>query len=229
MTDQQISARGGQSLITYKVGGREYPLRTVQRCHTCMDPQRFEIERQIVSGRTYRKIHEYIQGFYADDPDRNGPSIRSMQDHFTNGHMPVESSSIREVVERRAQAVGKAIDQGTEELVDGITLMETVVMKAFARIAGGEEAPSVRDGLAAAKLLAELGAYDGGNVDQQAYVDAFMAYHETAEQIMDPAAFARFGEALATNPVLRALASRYDGEEVETVPGEVENSSVRDS
>lgn len=230
MTSQPISVRGaGSSVITYRAGGKEYPLHTAPQCQVCNSPYRFEIEQQLISGRTYRRIHESISVHYEDSED-SAPSWRSIQEHYRREHMPVNHSTTRQIIEDRAQAVGKAVDSGVEELVDGITLMETVVFKAFNLIANGEAEPTVRDGLAAAKLLAELGAYDGSSVDQQAYVDAFVAYHETAEQVMGKEEFARFGAALAQNPVLKQLAARYDGESVDTVPGEVEEeASGRDS
>lgn len=196
-------------MVSYRVGGREYPLKTVPRCHVCMSPHRFEIEEQIVAGRTYRKIHEAIA-----DLDENAPSIRNITDHYNNGHMPLEMSSTRQIVEARARAVGKRVEEGTEDLADGISLLQVVVQKTFEAIAAGKIEPGVRDGLRATKLLGDLGEYDGAGVDQQAFMEAFMVYHETAEDIMSPEDFHRFGELLESNPVLKALAARYDGQDV---------------
>ncbi len=224
-----ISVRGlGRSVATYRFGGREYPMKTVARCLTCMSPFRFEIEEAIVAGRIYKRIADQIAGY----GDEYAVSVRSIQDHYNNGHMPLELTNTRQIIEARARKVGKAVDESHEQLVDGITLMETVVLKAFEGIAKGTVEVDARAGLRAAKMLADLGEYDGSSVDQQSYVEAFMAYHETAEELMGPEAFAEFGRKLAQNPVLQALASRYDGddpEEHDVVRGEVESQPDGDA
>ena len=217
MSDEEpVSVRGaGASVVTYRFGGREYPMKTVARCVVCMSPYRFDIEEHVVAGRTYKRIAEMVEGY----GEEFAVSSRNISDHYYNGHMPLELASTRQVIEDRARKVGKRIEDGLEALVDGVTLMEAVVQKTFEGIAKGQIEPGVRDGLRAAKLLADMGEYDGASVDQQAYVEAFMVYQEEAQRIMGDEAFAKFGEALGANPVLRALAARYEGEEV--APGEV--------
>lgn len=217
-------------MVSYRVGGREYPLKTMPRCPVCMSVFRFDIEEEIVKGRTYARIHrEVISRCEAQGMDvSEAPPRISISNHYNNGHMPLEFSQQRQIVEDRARQVGKRVEEGLDQIVDGITLMETVVLKSFEAIAQGRIEPTVRDGLAASKLLAELGVYDGSDVDQQAYVNAFMAYHETAERIMSSEEFSRFGDALATNPVLKSLAARYEGEP-DVVEGQAEEVSARDS
>lgn len=226
MTEQPVSVRGaGTSVVTYRFGGRDYPLKTVARCHTCMSPYRFEIEQAIVAGRTYKKISELVAS-YGDEENPTAVSIRSITDHYHNGHMPLELSETRAIVEARAKRVGKSIADSEESLVDGVTLLSTVIQKTFEAIANGTIEPGVRDGIRAAKMLADLGEYDGSNVDQQAFVTAFIQYHETASQLMDDETFQRFGRMLEDNPVLRALAARFEGEEEpEPVTGEVTERS----
>lgn len=211
-----VSVRAaGNSVVTYRFGGREYPMKTVPRCLTCMSPYRFEIEKAIIQGRSYRKIEEMLGGY----GEEFAISHRAIADHYYRDHMPLELSDTRQVVEERARSVGKSIEDSVESLVDGVTLMQTVVRKSFEEIASGRAVPDVKSGLQAAKLLSDLGEYDGHGVDQQAYVEAFMVYQEEAERIMGPEAFAAFGEALEQNETLKALAARYEGE---PVPGEAE-------
>lgn len=208
-------------MVTYRFGGREYPMKTVPRCRVCMSPYRFEIEEAIVQGRTYRKIAELTNDLDEDQV----LTARHVSEHYYNGHMPLELSDTRQIIEARAERVGKRVEDSLESLVDGVTLLETVVQKTFEKIASGEAQPKVRDGLAAVKMLSDLGAFDGGAVDQQAYVEAFMVYQEEAEKIMGPEAFRAFGEALDRNPTLRALAARYDGEQAEEVSAEQTSTS----
>lgn len=211
MTEERpVSVRGaGTSVVTYRFGGREYPLKTVTRCATCMSPYRFEIEEAIVSGRVYKRIEEMVAGY----GEEFRISSRGIADHYYNGHMPLDLTNTRSIIEDRAEKVGKRIEDESTSLVDGITLMETVVAKTFEAIVKGEVSPGVREGLAAAKMLADIGEYDTASADQQAYVEAFMVYQEEAEKIMGAEAFRAFGAALAANPVLNALLARYEGEE----------------
>lgn len=206
----------GRSVITYKIGGREYPLITNRNCKVCMSPYRFDIEDYIVKGRVYRKIVEAL-------PEDSGLTVANVKNHYYNNHMPLDVSTTRAITERRAQRVGKSIEEGVESLIDGMTLAETVVQKTFERIASGEIKPDLADGLRAATLLAQMGEYEQSGVDQHAIIEAFIIYHESAQEFMTPEQFEAFGDALESNPVLRSLAARFDGTggDGETVSGEV--------
>lgn len=204
---------GTPSVITYRVGGREYPMRVNRQCKVCTSPYRFEIERELVSGRTYRRIVESI-------PDDAELSAYNVKCHYLNGHLPLEQAAARQIVENRAKQVGKHIEDGVEALVDGVALAEVVVQKTFEAIAKGELQVEVKDGMAAAKFLADLGQYDEGGADMAAITDAFIVYHEHAQEYMDPDQFEAFGRALNSNPVLKSLAAKYEGRD-EVVEGEV--------
>ena len=220
MTEVSVRAAGPSSLVTYRVGGREYPMKTVRNCRVCMSPYRFDIEEALISGRTYSKIVESLP----EDSDLN---VRNVKDHYLNEHLPLEQAGIRRIVESRAERVGKSIEDSVESLIDGITLAEVVVQKTFEAIANSEVVPDIKDGMAAAKFLADMGEYDeAGGTDMLAVTEAFMVYHESAEQLMSPEQFEAFGKALSANPVLKALAAKYDGDivEGEIVPEEQEES-----
>lgn len=212
----EVSVRGaGNSAIIYRVGGREYPLKTNRQCRVCMSPHRFDIEDALINGRTYRKIVESL-------PEGHELVTANVKNHYLNGHLPLEQAATRQIIEARAERVGKSIEDAAQSLVDGLTLAEVVVQKTFEGIASGEIAPDLKDGLAAAKFLADFGEYDeDGGTDMMAVSEAFMVYHDAAAEVMTPEQFAAFGEMLTTSPVLRALAAKYDGE---SVPGEVLDS-----
>lgn len=202
------------SLVTYRVGGREYPMKHAPGCKVCQSPYRFEIEEGLVTGRAYKKILDSLH----EDEQSDDLTVRNIRDHYYNGHLPLEQAGIRTIVETRAAELGKSIETEVDSLIDGITLARTVVQKTFEALADNTIQVELKDGLAAAKFLAEMGDYDEGGADMMAVTEAFMTYHEVAEEFMEPEQFAAFGKALATNPVLKALAAKYDGE---TVAGEV--------
>jgi hypothetical protein len=211
-----VSVRGlgapSNSAVTYRVGGREYPLKTNRQCKVCMSPFRFDIEEALIGGRTYRKIVEALpEGEHELVPE-------NVKNHYLNGHLPTAQSAHRQIIEARASRVGKAVDDSVEQLVDGVTLAQVVVQKSFEAIAEGRMAPDMKDALSAAKFLADLGEYDEGGTDMLAVSEAFMAYHDTAAELMTPEMFEAFGRMLASNPVLKALAAKYEGQEVEQAP-----------
>jgi hypothetical protein len=178
-----------------------------------MSPYRFDVEEDLLGGRTYMKIAQSLP----EDAELNHENVRN---HYRNGHLPLEQAAVRGIVEARAEAVGKRIEDNVETLIDGMALAEVVVEKTFQSIASGDIRPDVRDGLAAAKFLAEMGEYDEGGADMAAITEAFIVYHENAQQFMSAEQFEAFGKALKKNPVLNALARRYEGQG-ETVSGEV--------
>lgn len=203
-----------RSIITYRIGGREYPLKSVRNCKVCMSPYRFDIEEAIVAGRVYKKIVDSL-------PDGHDLTVENVKKHYYNDHMPLSVSATREIVERRAQQVGKRIEDSIESLIDGKTLLDTVVQKTFEAVAAGEIKPELADGIRAARILAALGEFDQSGLDQHAIIEAFMVYQEQAQSVMTPEQFEEFGNLLEESPVLKALAARYEGE---TVAGEVTES-----
>lgn len=212
MTVQPSVMGAGRSVVTYRVGGREYPMIRNRQCKVCMSPYRLNIEESLVAGRTYGKIINHL-------PEDHELSVRNVKDHYYNGHMPMEVSATRQIVEVQAQRVGKRIEDAAQSLVDGVTLAHTVIQQVFESLVKHEEVPSTRDGLRAVKMLADLGEYDSaGGMDMEAMVEAFMVYHDTAEAHMAPEEFDHFQEALESNPVLKALEQRYRDQQEGRVP-----------
>lgn len=199
-----VRASGNNSITTYRMGGTDVSLVRDPQCRVCNSPYRFDAEEQILIGTTFKRIKDRLP----EDAEFSDSSLRR---HWQN-HMAVEQTIARGIVERRAQRVGKRVADAEDSLVDGMTLLETVVQKTFERIAKGEVEPTLKEGLVAAKVLAELGEYDESSMDQQAYVEAFSVYQDVARRRMGDEEFAKFGAELADNPVLAALVARYHGE-----------------
>lgn len=202
-------------MASYRIAGRTYPFRTVSRCLTCQSPQRLEIEARIARGVPYSRI---VQDLELTE-GRNRVTTTSMATHFNNGHMPVETEAIRRVLERRAAERGRAIESGIEAIVDGQGFAEIVLQASVRRMADGEIAPTIQDGLNAAKLLETLRPVIEGN-EETDYLLAFTVYHSTAQQIMTDRQFAEFGRLLSANPTLKALLARYNGEGPEEDEGD---------
>lgn len=211
--------QGAASMITYRMGGRDYPLRSVATCKVCRSPSRFEIERELVSGRTYATIARAVSD---TDPDINPRNIR---DHYANGHLPMEQEASRRIIEKRAVMMGRSVEEGVDSIVSGLAVAEVVVQKGFEAIARGELRPDMKDVLMAVKILETFGTGSDGT-DESLYVEAYMIFHETASQVMSQEQFADFGRRLNANPSLRRLVAIANkqmeeaGEEDESVSQE---------
>ena len=64
--------------------------------------------------------------------------------------------------------------------------------------------------------------------DANAYAEAFMVYHEVAQQVMTDRQFEEFGRLLTHNETLRALLARYTGEP-EDEPTDVSDQAALES
>jgi hypothetical protein len=208
----------------YRLGGVDYPLRTVAQCKVCQSPYRFEVEQEIAAGRTYKRI---VDSLLVSDPEVD-LSVDNLKAHYRNEHMPLQQAASRQILERRATARGLDVAGGVDVLVDGMALAETVVQKTYEAIVAGEIKPDLKDGLAAARIIETFAPSETG-ADANAYAQAFMVYHEVAQQVMTGGQFEEFGRLLTNNPTLKALMARYsegNAEAVEEVEHEVVTASA---
>lgn len=188
--------------MVQRMGGRDYPQTTQAGCHTCGHRLRVEIEEMLVVGATYASVSREMA--HKDLPI---PAQR-VRFHYLAGHMDIRDEAMRVIAERRAERIGRSVSEGVASIVDGITLLETTVQRVYEGVATGQIAPTVRDGLAATKLLAEVGMYDQG-LAQEDFVEAFRVYHTTAQQMMTAEQFSAYVASLDGNPILEALSARF--------------------
>lgn len=204
MTDEIVPVstgpQGAASIVMYRVGGRQYPLKTVAQCKVCSSPNRLTIEQEVANARSYVAIIKSL-------PEGHDLNPRNIRDHYANGHMPLEVETMRSIIDERARIKGVSIETGTAALVDEAAFAQVVLQKTYERMAKGEIEPTIRDGLRAGVLLHNIGlAAEGG--DQADLVQAFVVYMETAQSLMPPQMWDEFGKRLGENPVLRALKER---------------------
>ena len=207
MTVQPVTGRrqgSAASLVRYRLGGREYPLRSVSTCYVCQSEYRFHIESEIAQGRVFPRIHKDLM---LAQPECT-LSVENLREHFKNGHMPSEVEGARLIMERRAIERGRSLNDAATSLADGMALAEIVVQKTIEAMQRGEIKPEIKDGIAAARLMETFAPVEQG-VNANVYAEAFMAYHETAQQIMTEGQFEDFGRQLSSNVTLKSLIARY--------------------
>lgn len=201
------------SMVMTRIGGRDYPLRSIPSCKTCQSPHRLEAEAMLLtSGRTPAAIARSL-------PEDAGLTGDNLRDHFNNGHMPLQVEVQRRLVERRALKVGKDLESATELLVDQVVLAEAIVQKTYERLAAGEIEPDTADGIAAARFLHAVERDESGGLDQEMWVTAVNAIFEVVSEEVEDAVWAKIGERLAAHPALRALAKEREKKEMEAIEG----------
>lgn len=191
-----------RSMILTRIGGREYPLRSLPNCRTCQHPQRDEIENAMLAGQSMLSIRRALP----EDDFR--PSYDGLRGHFKNNHMPLEASAQVALIERNAKRQGLKIEEAIDTLVDHITVAEMVVQKGFQRMQSGEISPEMTDVLNAVKIVEQIQSRVQGDMDQEMWVSATMSMLEDARQIMNPQQWEQYGKKLQSNPILKALADK---------------------
>lgn len=91
-----------------------------------------------------------------NESDETEPiSEGSLRGHQRN-HMTLEATVGRVTLEQRAKALGVDPDGGIISTVAYLSLLDTVVRRSMESVVGGNVIPSVKDGLAAGKLMMEI-------------------------------------------------------------------------
>lgn len=191
------------SVIMVDVGGRKYPMKTIAQCRTCMSPYRMEIEQAILEHHSYASIAATV----ADrQPGRlPNPGHQSIRFHVVNGHMPVGPTAERALVERRAEQIGRSIEDYTSGLADYATVNEIIIQRGMERIARGELQPSMSELLTAIRTQHTIESTTEDGLDSAAWQEALVAYLEVAQKFIPANQMQAYGQALANHPVLRAM------------------------
>lgn len=193
------------SMVMTKIGGREYPLRSVPTCKTCQDPNRLWIENELIRGASYASIARALENMPAGDLGH--PNAEGISNHIERDHLPVGVATQRRLIERRAKEIGRSIETEQGTLVDYVTVNQMIVSRGFERMQAGEITPDLGDVINASKFLHTVEQASGGELDEQAWRDAMLAYMEVATEFIPPERFAAYGQALSQHPVLRAMMS----------------------
>jgi len=193
-----VSTNANSSLVNIRVGDTAVPLKSVPQCRVCGSSRRFSVEKGLAEGRTYRAIVRSL-------PDDAGLSEDNVRSHYSAGHMPIQHAAVQEVAARQGEELGSAFEPAVSALADHLTLATQVVARVRERLTSGEEQPTVRDGLAAIRLLAEtegIAAQQRGVGD---YETAMITLVEVVRESVSPETYAEIGERLSQDPVIRSL------------------------
>jgi hypothetical protein len=112
------------------------------------------------------------------------------------------------LAEQQATEQGEVLELAAAKVVDYLGFAQLIVGRVNEKVATGELEPDVRDALRATELLARFDP--GPSMDEGAYLEGFMIFHEIAKEIMTPEQSEEFGRRLAADATLQALAHRWD-------------------
>lgn len=191
------------SVVMVEVQGRQYPMKTIAQCRTCMSPYRLEIEQAILEQHSYMSIANTLLD---RQPGRlPNPGHQSIRFHVVNGHMPIGPTAERALVEKRAEQIGRSIEDYASGLADYATVNEIIIQRGMERIARGELQPSMSELLTAIRVQHTIEATSSEGLDSAAWQEALVAYLEVAQNFIPPDRMQAYGQALANHPVLRAM------------------------
>ena len=171
---------------------------SVGACRCCSSPHRLALEELLVKGYGFVAALRHL-------PDDHGLTARNVRDHLRNQHMPFQAEVVQRVAAEEAEKRGEVVEAGVEVLVEHVAFARTVLGTVQRRLADGEVAPGVRDGLLAAKLLYDFEVDTDDRPDMGTIMHGFLIYLSEAKAVMDPDQWRQFLGRLAANPALKAL------------------------
>ena len=202
-----------RSTVMYQVGGRQYPMRTQPECFVCQSPLRAEIETQLLKGYGYAAIARHL-------PEDSGIQQHNIEQHLKRGHLPLELTVRRAIMEDRATALGKQIEDAEGSIIDHLSFARMGLQRVFERMAEGYLQPDIKDGIEFAKLIIKMEelAGDGQALDQQVIFRGFLEWMKVIQRVCTPEQVREIGAMLSTNHVIRGFLNRAP-EDIEEASG----------
>lgn len=211
------------SLVMTQIGGNTYPMRSYPTCRVCQSPHRLMIETELVRGASYASIAREVEPL--NHRGRSIPGATHIASHVKNNHLPLGAGTRRRLIERRAQEIGRSVEDDQDPLADYLTLQQMIVQRGFEAIQSDSLQVSASDLIQASKFLHQVETESSGNdgdLDQETWRDTLMAYMEIAQRFIPAEHWQAYGRALAQSPVLNALANRQRRDVLEEEPLQIE-------
>ncbi len=202
------------SMMMIRIGGQDYPMRSEPNCKTCMSPHRQHIENELLKARSYAVIAKSLIGL--PEGVKGHPTSVGIAKHVKAGHLPLGTSTQRRLTERRAQEIGRSIENDEDTLADHITVSQMIVQRGVEMVAEGTLEIKGNDVMAAARFLQQVEQESGGETDSDVWINTVMEHMSLVMKHMPAENQAAYARDLTASPVLRALKAK-----MQTVQGEV--------
>lgn len=191
----------GQSVLMYRVGGRDYEMVREPHCKTCNSPYRARIENQLLGSYGYTAI---VRGL----PEDAGLSPRNISEHVKRGHLPASAAVRRVIIEQHAEEIGLDIEGYESALGDYLTFARLGIQATIEKM--GEEGwvPDFKEAVQLANILLKADQLAGENIDRELQIQAFILMREAILRFCTPEQAEAIGEFVQTHPLAKALYGR---------------------
>jgi hypothetical protein len=201
-----------------RIGKHTYSLVSDPGCVICRHPARVQIEEQILLKTQYVVIAQmFSEKEYerATGEAETWPKITDKQvsEHFNADHCPIDAYVLNDLVEQAQQSMPEDYVRLGKRIIDGSVFAKYIVGKVEERVVRGDVEPTIKDGIAAARLdtalkIAKMRVDSSGAQDQPDlwyYEQSFHVFFTEAQRIMTEQQWSELMDVLRTNPVLRSL------------------------
>jgi hypothetical protein len=190
------------SIAYVQAGSHRYPLITERRCRTCTHPERIRVETEVVQGRPWSAI-------LRDLPGESGLSARGIRNHFVRGHLPIEEETVARLVQRQAEERGHVVAAGADSMVGHVDFASSVLGRVSHLLLTGQATPTIRDGLAAAALMAKLELTQPA-FSEEDFVRASFVFLDAAEEVLPHDMSQAVFERVNSHPATQELSRRWE-------------------
>lgn len=169
----------GESVIEYRLGGKVYSMRKVNGCKTCESDYRVEIEIGLLKGYAYTKIARSL-------PEDSNLTARNIGDHSRNGHLPIDASIQKIIIDERAGELGLDIDEYEGTLADYRTFIRLGVQRSLELMQEGKLYIDTDHAIQFAMAEVKLQQQAGEAVNQQAVIQSLIILRNAVEKVCTP-------------------------------------------
>jgi hypothetical protein len=190
------------SVAYVKVGGNTYPAVNERRCRTCRHPQRLRLETEVIAGRPWSAVID-------DLPPGSGLTARALRNHFVRGHLPVREATAARLAVQQAAERGQVVAAGTDRLVEHASFANSVLGRVSHLLLSGQATPTIRDGLAAAALLARVEQTQPAFTEED-FLRASFVIFDAAKALLPDDLLSEFLHRISAHPATRELSQRWE-------------------
>jgi hypothetical protein len=211
MTGQRITS----SMAMVRVGGKLFPARVSPGCFTCSSQYRAQIERELLAGRSYRAVHDWLVATYDAPEGHPHPSRESLRAHMNDQHLPLSAVVQHRIIEERSREIGTSIEEAAGAVADHVAVNRIIVQRGLERLSAGEIQPEMGDLLTAIRQQQAIDAEHEGGLDAEVWRQALTEYMAIVSRVLTPQQRAQFAQLATASPVLQALQRK------QTIEGDV--------
>ncbi len=195
------------SLVQCVVNGVKVPYVRIPMCRVCRSGSRRDVEIALAEGRPYAEIAAMF-------PD-SGVSARNIGEHYRRGHLPLESVEVKEIVAAQAAENQAVVQVAVDRQVEPLRRANTVLKRAQERLDAGEIQPTVREAIAASKVLAQ---HDAVLIERDRLRDQLKRSNKNitklfrlVSDIMTEEQWSELGKRMEADPQMRPLWPPFGG------------------